>query len=222
MLGVLEVGEVCPLGAVCMSPAWLPALSPVGLGKSGGPLVTAGRLHAPRAAVWLLLLWASLHDAWDPAPALQGEDLGACWRRLSPRWLGTQVGRVAFKRRVTPLKGDHVFVLPYASCLSTFRAPGWGCPQSFRLVVGGTQLCGSWYLSAIVRLQGFSSCSPAAPLRRRSPKMVTSSSMAGESKPGCGLCPSLSLKDFHHQGWGGECAELGSAPAWAVARSFTQ
>jgi hypothetical protein len=128
MLGVLEVGEVRPLGVVCMPPAWLPALSPVGLGKSGGPLVTAGRLRAPRATVWLLLLWASLHDAWDLAPAPQGEDLGACWRRLSPRRLGTQVGRVAFKRRVTPLKGDHVFVLPYASCLSTFRAPGWGMP----------------------------------------------------------------------------------------------
>jgi hypothetical protein len=44
----------------------------------------------------------------------------------------------------------------------------------------------------------------------------------GESKSGRGLCPSLSLKDFHHQGWGGECAELGSAPAWAAARSFPQ
>jgi hypothetical protein len=128
MLGVLEVGEVRPLGAVRIPPAWLPALSPVGLGKSGGSLVTAGRLHAPRAAVWLLLLWASLHDAWDPASVPQGEDLGACWRRLSPRRLGTQAGRVAFKRRVTPLKGNHVFVLPYASCLSTFRAPGWGMP----------------------------------------------------------------------------------------------
>ena len=70
MLGVLEVGEVRPLGAVCMPPSWLPALSPVGLGKSGGPLVTAGRLHAPRAAVWLLLLWASLHDAWAWASML--------------------------------------------------------------------------------------------------------------------------------------------------------
>jgi hypothetical protein len=96
-----------------------------------GPLVTAGRLHAPRAAVWLLLLWAGLHDVWDPAPAPQGEDLGACWRRLSPRRLGTQVGRVAFKRRVTPLKGDHVFALPYASCLSTFQAPRWGIPAVF-------------------------------------------------------------------------------------------
>jgi hypothetical protein len=46
--------------------------------------------------------------------------------------------------------------------------------------------------------------------------------MVGESEPGYGLCPSLSLKDFHHRGWGGECAELGSAPAWAAARSFTQ
>jgi hypothetical protein len=26
------------------------------------------------------------------------------------------------------LEGDHVFALPYASCLSTFRAPGWGKP----------------------------------------------------------------------------------------------
>jgi hypothetical protein len=39
------------------------------------------------------------------------------------------VGRVAFKRRVTPLKDDHVFAFPYASCLSTFRAPGWGTPM---------------------------------------------------------------------------------------------
>ena len=92
------------------------------------------------------------------------------------------------------------------------KPPDGGYPPSFRLIVGGTQLRGSWYLSAIVRLQGFSSCSPAAPLHRRSPKMVTSSLMVGESEPGCGLCPSLSLKDFHHQGWGGECAELRSAP----------
>jgi hypothetical protein len=26
------------------------------------------------------------------------------------------------------LKGDHVFALPYASCLSSFQAPGWGTP----------------------------------------------------------------------------------------------
>jgi hypothetical protein len=102
------------------------------------------------------------------------------------------------------------------------KPPDGGYPPPFRLLIGGTQLHGSWYLSAIVRLQGFSSCCPAAPLRRRSPEMATSGLMVGESEPGCGLFPSLSLKDFHHQGWGGECAELRSAPAWAATRPFTQ
>jgi hypothetical protein len=35
------------------------------------------------------------------------------------------VGRVAFKRRVTPLDGNHVFAL-HVPRPSTFRAPGWG------------------------------------------------------------------------------------------------
>jgi hypothetical protein len=59
----------------CMPPAWLLALSPVGLGKSGGPLVTVGQLRAPCAAVWLLLLGAGLHDMRGPAPAPQGRAL---------------------------------------------------------------------------------------------------------------------------------------------------
>jgi hypothetical protein len=29
------------------------------------------------------------------------------------------------------LEGDHVFALSYASCLSTFQAPGWGIPAVF-------------------------------------------------------------------------------------------
>jgi hypothetical protein len=95
-------------------------------------------------------------------------------------------------------------------------------PQSFRLVVEEMQLRGSWYLSAIARLQGFSSASPAASPRRWSPKTVTTSSWVGRSKPGCSLCPSLSFKDVHHQCWGGECAELGSVSARAAARSFPQ
>jgi hypothetical protein len=80
-------------------------------------------------------------------------------------------------------------------------------PQSFRLAVGGTQLRGSWYLLAIVRLQGFSSCSPAASPHQWSPKMVTSSLMAGRSEPGCDLGPALSFKDVHHPCWGGGQAE---------------
>jgi hypothetical protein len=33
---------------------------------------------------------------------------------------------------------------------------------------------------------------------RWSPRMVTTSSMVGRSKPSCGLCPALSFKDLHH------------------------
>jgi hypothetical protein len=39
------------------------------------------------------------------------------------------VGRVAFKRRVTPLDGNHVFAF-HVSRPSTFRAPGWGALAS--------------------------------------------------------------------------------------------
>jgi hypothetical protein len=77
-------------------------------------------------------------------------------------------------------------------------------PRCFRLaVVGGAQLRGSWYLSAIARPQGFSSGSPAASPHRWSPKTVTTSLMVGRSKPGCDLCPALSFKDLHHPCWGG-------------------
>jgi hypothetical protein len=90
---------------------------------------------------WCKWRCSCMHEAFvalvashvGPSPRAVGEDLGACWRRLSPRRLGTQVGRVAFKRRVTLLEGDHVFALPYASCPSTFQAPGWGIPAVFPL-----------------------------------------------------------------------------------------
>jgi hypothetical protein len=92
--------------------------------------------------------------------------------------------------------------------LPTSEPPDGERPRRFRLlVVGGTQLRGSWYLSAIARLQGFSSGSPAASPRRWSPKTVTTSLMVGRSEPGCGLCPTLSFKDLHHPGWGGGRAE---------------
>ena len=87
------------------------------------------------------------------------------------------------------------------------KPPDGGYPPSFRLGGGGTQLRGSWYLSAIVRLQGFSSASPAVPLRRRSPETVTTSPWVGRSKPGCDLGPTLSFKDVHHPRWGGGHAE---------------
>jgi hypothetical protein len=140
-------------------------------------------------------------------PRRGGENLGACWRRLSPQRWRAQVGRVAFKRGGG---GDHGFALPV--CIVSFHLPSppdGGRPESFRLVVGGTQLRGSWYLSAIVRLQGFSSRSPAASPRRWSPKMLTTSLMVGRSEPGCGLRPALSFKDLHHPCWGGGRGESG-------------
>jgi hypothetical protein len=80
-------------------------------------------------------------------------------------------------------------------------------PRCLRLVVGGAQPRGGWHLSAIARLQGFSSGSPAASPHQWSPKTVTTSSMVGRSKPGCGLCPALSFKDLHHPCWGEGRAE---------------
>jgi hypothetical protein len=96
--------------------------------------------------------------------------------------------------------------------------------RRFRLVVEGAQPCGGWYLSTIARLQGFSSGSPAASPRRWSPKMVTTSSMVGRSKPGCSLYPALSFKDVHHPCWGGERGEpepyLGVGRRLASSSSF--
>jgi hypothetical protein len=84
--------------------------------------------------------------------------------------------------------------------------------RCFRLaVVGGTQLHRSWYLSAIVRLQGFSSSSSAASPRRWSPKTETTSSRVGRSKPGCGLCPPSASRMFIIS------AGEGSAPSWGLS-----
>jgi hypothetical protein len=76
-------------------------------------------------------------------------------------------------------------------------------PRCLCLVVGGAQPHGGWHPSAIARLQGFSSGSPAAFPHQWSPRMVTTSSMVGRSKPGCGPYPALSFKDLHHPCWGG-------------------
>jgi hypothetical protein len=88
------------------------------------------------------------------------------------------------------------------------KPPDGERPRCFHLaVVGGVQLRGGWHLSAIARLQGFSSGSPAASPHQWSPRTVTTSSMVGRSKPGCSLCPALSFKDLHHPCWGGGRAE---------------
>ena len=44
---------------------------------------------------------------------------------------------------------------------------------------------------------------------------MTTSLVVGRSKPGCGLCPTLSFKDLHHPCWGGGRGESGPTSAWA-------
>jgi hypothetical protein len=126
------------------------------------------------------------------------------------------VGRAAFKKGSTPRAVAMPSHSLHASRPSTFRPPDGEHPRCLRLAaVGGAQLRRGWHPSAIARLQGFSSCSPAAFPHQWSPRTVTTSSMVGRSKPGCGLCPALSFKDFHHPCWGGGRGKSGPASAWA-------
>jgi hypothetical protein len=108
---------------------------------------------------------------------------------------------------VIPLKGDHVFAPPYASRLSTFRAPGWGTPAIL-------PPC-RWRNATSRKLVPFSHRSASRifimqPGRIPSPAVTQDgdlSSMAGKSESGCDLGPALSFKDVHHPGWGGGRAE---------------
>jgi hypothetical protein len=95
-----------------------------------------------------------------------------------------------------PPDGEH----PHCLCLAT---------------VGGARPRGGWRPSAIARLQGFSSCSPAAFPHQWSSRMMTTGLVVGRNKPGCGLCPALSFKDLHHPCWGGGRGESGPPSAWA-------
>jgi hypothetical protein len=128
---VSGVGEARPLGAVACRLHGCPPLSPVGLGEGGGSLVTAGRLRAPRAAVWLLLLGAGLHDMRGPAPAPQGRALERVGEGSTRDGWGCKQGELPLKGGRPLSKGDRVFSLPYAPRFSTFQAPGWGIPAVF-------------------------------------------------------------------------------------------
>jgi hypothetical protein len=125
------------------------------------------------------------------------------------------VGRAAFKKGSTP----RAVAMPSHSLmhrvLPPSEPPDGEHPRCLHLVVGGAQPHGGWHPSAVARLQGFLSGGPAAFSHRWSPKMVTTSSMVGRSKPGCGLCPALSFKDLHHPCWGEGRGEPGPAFAWA-------
>jgi hypothetical protein len=64
----------------------------------------------------------------------------------------------------------------------------WCCRSCFLLAaVRGAQPRGDWRSSVIVRLQGFSSCSPAATSDRWSSTRMTTSLVVERSEPGCSL-----------------------------------
>ena len=105
--------------------------------------------------------------------------------------------------------------------LPPFEPPDGERPRCLRIAaVGGAQPHRGWHPSAIARLQGFSSCSPAAFPHQWSSRMMTTSLGVGRRKPGCSLCPALSFKDLHHPCWGGGRGESGPASTRAAARSF--
>jgi hypothetical protein len=105
------------------------------------------------------------------------------------------------------LKGDHVFALPYASCLSAFRAPGWGTPAV--LPPCRWRNATSWKLvpfshrSASRIFIWQPGCIPSPVVTQDGDHQP----LGGEKKPGCDLGPALSFKDVHHPCWGGGRAE---------------
>jgi hypothetical protein len=103
--------------------------------------------------------------------------------------------------------------LPATSPSKSVRS--WWCRRSCLLptVVGGVQPHGGWHPSTTIRLQGFSSRSPAAVPRRWSPRKMTTSLVVGRSKTGCSLSPTLSFKDVHHPRCGGRRVEPGPYPS---------
>jgi hypothetical protein len=97
---------------------------------------------------------------------------------------------------------------------------GAGGLAFFLLLFRGAQPRGGWCSSTIARLQGFSSCSPAAVPHQWSSRRMTTSLVVGRSKPGCGLPPALSFKDVHHPCWGGRRAESGLRLSRGLATCF--
>jgi hypothetical protein len=112
----------------------------------------------------------------------------------------------------------------FPASLPPESARSWWCRRSCFLLaaVGGVQPHGSCHPSTIIRLQGFSSCSPAAVPRRWSSRRMTTSLMVGRRKPGCDLPPALSFKDVHHPCWGRVCRVGAPPPRGLVARFFPQ
>jgi hypothetical protein len=129
---------------------------------------------------------------------------------------GARVGRSAFKKgsisravdmprsscnhRALPPSGppDGVRRCSLEGSTSRPSHPATSSPESSRsswchrsclplAAIGGAQPHGGWRSSTIIRLQGFSSCSPVATFGRWSSTRMTTSLVVERSEPGCGL-----------------------------------
>ena len=107
----------------------------------------------------------------------------------------------------SPLEGDRVFALPYASCLSIFQAPGWGIPAVFP--PHRRRNATPWELGPFSHRSAsrifITHPSRVPPLVVT--KTVTSSPWMGRGKPGCDPVPSIGR--VRHPRWGGERGEPG-------------
>jgi hypothetical protein len=145
---------------------------------------------------------------WDLAPAPQGGGPWSVLEKTQPRRLGTQVGRVAFKRRVTPFGRRPCLRAPL--CITSFHLPSPRMGDTRRLSTSSLEERNSAGVGTFQPSFGFKDfhhARAAVPPRRRSPKTLTTSPWVGRSKPGCDLGPTLSFKDVHHPRWGGGRAE---------------
>jgi hypothetical protein len=113
--------------------------------------------------------------------------------------------------------------LPATSPSESMRS--WWCRRSCLLpaTVGGVQPHGSWHPSTIIRLQGFSSCSPVATSGRWSSTRMTTSLVVEGSEPGCGLPLSSASRIFIiHAGEEGEpSGSFAFRVDWWSASSFS-
>src|SRR5688572_12953124 len=139
----------------------------------------------------------------DPAPESQGRVLERVGEDSARGVWGRTQGELPLKGGRPLSEGNHVFFLPYASCLSIFQAPGWGVSAVFPPP--------RWRDATPWELVPFSHRSASRIFitqpGRFPPLVVTQDSDlqfdGGESEPGCGLYPSLGLKDFRHPGQDG-------------------
>jgi hypothetical protein len=133
------------------------------------------------------------------------------------------VRRSAFKKGSTPRAVAMPSHSSHSSRPSTFRAPRWGAP-----VLPSSCCC--WRSATSWGLALFSHHSASRILIMQpgcsTPPAVTQDDdrrpRGGEERAGSWPPPALIFKDVHHPCWGGGCAELVPASAWAAARSFPQ